>query len=86
HDVKLITDYKDLYYDESIWIDYQSALEEYEKRFKKHDELNSKILCEKMSPCFREENIKFDKVFISKVFTDTPIDEDLLTLSNVEYG
>lgn len=86
HDVKLITDYKDLYYDESIWIDYQSALEEHEKRFKKHDELNSKILCEKMSPCFREENIKFDKVFISKVFTDTPIDEDLLTLSNVEYG
>ena len=29
---------------------------------------------------------KFDKVFISKVFTDTPIDESVLLLSNVEYG
>jgi len=29
---------------------------------------------------------QFDKVFISKVFTDTPIDESVLDLSNVEYG
>lgn len=29
---------------------------------------------------------QFDKVFISKVFTDTPIDESILTLPNVEYG
>lgn len=28
----------------------------------------------------------FDKVFISKVFTDTPIEEDILNLPNVEYG
>lgn len=28
----------------------------------------------------------FDKVFISKVFTDTPIDESILKLNNVEYG
>lgn len=28
----------------------------------------------------------FDKVFISKVFTDTSIDERILSLSNVEYG
>lgn len=28
----------------------------------------------------------YDKVFISKVFTDTPIDEDILKLANVEYG
>lgn len=28
----------------------------------------------------------FDKVYISKVFTDTPIDEHILTLANVEYG
>jgi len=28
----------------------------------------------------------YDKVFISKVFTDTPIDENILNLSNVEYG
>lgn len=33
------------------------------------------------------ENLEsYDKVFISKVFTDTPIDENILTLSNVEYG
>lgn len=28
----------------------------------------------------------FDKVYIAKVFTDTPIDEGILKLSNVEYG
>lgn len=28
----------------------------------------------------------YDKVFISKVFTDTPIDEEILKLQNVEYG
>lgn len=29
---------------------------------------------------------QYDKVFISKVFTDTPIDENVLKLCNVEYG
>ena len=29
---------------------------------------------------------EFDKVYISKVFTDTPIDENILKFSNVEYG
>ena len=28
----------------------------------------------------------YDKVFISKVFTDTPIDKNILKLQNVEYG
>lgn len=28
----------------------------------------------------------FDKVFISKVFTDTPIEKDILNLPNIEYG
>ena len=28
----------------------------------------------------------YDKVFISKVFTDTPIDESILLMPNVEYG
>ena len=28
----------------------------------------------------------FDKVFISKVFTDTPIDDNVLRLDNVQYG
>ena len=29
---------------------------------------------------------KYDKVYISKVFTDTYVDEDVLKRSNVEYG
>lgn len=29
---------------------------------------------------------QYDKVFISKVFTDTPIDDEVLNLPNVEYG
>ncbi len=33
-----------------------------------------------------EDIDKFDKVYISKVFTDTPIDEKVLKLPNVEYG
>lgn len=28
----------------------------------------------------------YDKVFISKVFTDTPVEEEILNLPNVEYG
>lgn len=33
------------------------------------------------------ENLsEYDKVFISKVFTDTQVDENILNLSNVEYG
>lgn len=28
----------------------------------------------------------FDKVFISKVFTDTPVEDSVLKLPNVEYG
>lgn len=33
------------------------------------------------------ENLEhYDKVFISKVFTDTPINENVLSLPNVEYG
>lgn len=29
---------------------------------------------------------KYDKIFISKVFTDTPIEEDILKMDNVKYG
>lgn len=33
------------------------------------------------------ENLnQYDKVFISKVFTDTPIEENVLSLQNVQYG
>lgn len=33
-----------------------------------------------------EDLAVYDKVFISKVFTDTPIDQEILRLPNVEYG
>ena len=29
---------------------------------------------------------RYDKVYISKVFTKTPVPEEVLTLENVEYG
>lgn len=56
------------------------------------------LVCMKLSGYYKEqgadvelkldyENLDFyDKVFISKVFTDTPIDESVLKLPNVEYG
>ena len=56
------------------------------------------LVCMKLSGYYKEqgadvelkldyENLDFyDKVFISKVFTDTPINESVLKLSNVEYG
>lgn len=56
------------------------------------------LVCMKLSGYYKErnnnvelktdyENLEsYDKVFISKVFTDTPIDETLLLLPNVEYG
>lgn len=56
------------------------------------------LVCMKLSGYYKEldyhvelktdyEGLEFyDKVFISKVFTDTPIDEQILELENVEYG
>lgn len=56
------------------------------------------LVCMKLSEYYTElgaevelkldyENLAaYDKVFISKVFTDTPIDEEILKLPNVEYG
>lgn len=56
------------------------------------------LVCMKLSGYYKElgaevelkldyENLAvYDKVFISKVFTDTPIDEETLELPNVEYG
>jgi hypothetical protein len=83
YDVKLITDYKKLYYNENIWVEYQNALYEYRKE---QNEYTNKVLAEKMIPCFQKENIKYDKLFISKVFTDTEVDEDFLQMDIVEYG
>lgn len=56
------------------------------------------LVCMKLSNYYKTHNCNvelkldyknlqsYDKVFISKVFTDTSIDENILTLSNVEYG
>lgn len=56
------------------------------------------LVCMKLSGYYKELNDhvelkidynnleQYDKVFISKVFTDTPIDENILKLPNVEYG
>lgn len=85
NNVNLIYDYKDLYIDGNIWIEYQNALSKY---VKEQNEENNKILSEKMIVCFKKENFKYDKIFISKVFVDTEIDKDFLNLDFdlVEYG
>lgn len=56
------------------------------------------LACMKMSGYYKELGYKvelkldyeslneYDKVLISKVFTSTPIDENVLSLPNVEYG
>lgn len=56
------------------------------------------LACMKISGYYKElgnevelkvdyENLDtYDKVFISKVFTDTPVDEEVLQLPNIEYG
>ena len=65
-------------------------------RKKKHRFPN--LVCMKISGYYKEKGHKvklltnyknlnqYDKVFISKVFTDTPIDNNILQLDNVEYG
>lgn len=56
------------------------------------------LVCMKLSGYYKSLNYEvelktdynnldqYNKVFISKVFTDTPINEDILTLPNVKYG
>ena len=56
------------------------------------------LACMKLSGYYKEQGhdvtlelsydkiLDYDKVFISKVFTDTPINEEYLSLPNVEYG
>ena len=82
HQVELVYDYKNLYLNENIWTDYQNALIKYNKKQNKE---NYSFLADKMIPCFKTQNIKYDKIFISKVFTDTEIDTDFLKLDIVEY-
>lgn len=86
--VTLITNYRQLYYDENLWDDYQKACDEYAKAYKnkKTSPEIANVLATAQVKCFKKDNIKFDKIFISKVFTDTEIDEDFLHLDIVEYG
>ncbi|MDD3238522.1 MAG: hypothetical protein PHW47_00240 [Lachnospira sp.] len=56
------------------------------------------LVCMKLSGFYKEQNCNvilktdyldlavFDKIFISKVFTDTPVEKDVLDLPNVSYG
>ena len=56
------------------------------------------LVCEKLSGYYKENGHdvelkldyndldKYDKVFISKVFTDTPFPNEVLSLPNIEYG
>jgi hypothetical protein len=83
HNVNLITDYKNLYIQENIWTEYQNAISKYANN---QNGETQNLLGEKMIPCFQKSNFKYDKIFISKVFTDTQIDEDFLQLDFVEYG
>lgn len=88
YNVQLITDYKSLYFDETLWLKYQDTKNQYIKEYKKRESTKdiSAILAERTIPCFQIQNIKYDKIFISKVFTDTEIDTDFLQLEIVEYG
>ena len=81
NEVNLITNYRDLYIDESIWDNYQHAIDEYVNK-----KISSEVFYSKMNLCFDVNNIKYEKIFISKVFTDTPVDADFLNLEIVEYG
>ena len=56
------------------------------------------LVCMKLSGYWKEQKADvvlktdynnlsiYDKIYISKVFTDTPIDEHILNLPNIEYG
>ena len=56
------------------------------------------LVCMKLSGFYKEQGCdvhlkmdysdltKYDKVFISKVFTDTPVPDEVLELPNVSYG
>ena len=56
------------------------------------------LVCMKLSGFYKEQGVEvvfktdyndlelFDKVYISKVFTDTPVEKEVLALPNVSYG
>jgi len=78
NNIKLITDYRELF---SQYIELPKN--EYPKfDFILYDDINNK----KYIRYYKEEDITFDKIIISKVFTDTPIPLQIKNLSICEYG
>ena len=78
HRVKLITDYRNLF------SEYIVSPQEQEPNFNflMLDDINGK----KNVRYYREQDIIFDKIIISKVFTDTPIPLQIKHLDICEYG
>jgi len=82
HNVELITDYRDLFSTYNILDENEKCIVVSNMVFYETIRINNK----KETRWYSSDDIKFDKVIISKVFTDTSIHERLLELPIVEYG
>lgn len=82
NDTMLITSMKDLFYSEDIYNQYELL--------RTHESNNHRKTLFKIATSLdiisKPGVLKFDYVYISKVFTDTIIDENLLKLPFVEFG
>lgn len=76
-DVTLVTDYRNLF---SEYIDLPMQ-EEPNFNFLMFENINNKY-----TRYYKEEDIIYDKIIISKVFTDTEVPLQILCLPNCEYG
>jgi len=89
NDVELITDYKNLFSKYHIVKDDVEVLENLvfmETSTIKYNDEDSKRKSKKEIRWYCSDDIIYDKILISKVFTDTPIFDRLLELDIVEYG
>ncbi|MDD4778980.1 MAG: hypothetical protein PHT02_00055 [Tissierellia bacterium] len=78
NDVILITDYRDLF---SEYIELPQDIEPHFSFIMYDDTIKKKFV-----RYYQEENIIYDKIYISKVFEDTPIPLQIKHLDNVVYG
>lgn len=78
HNVKLIINYKDLF---SQYIELSNK-EEPDFKFIVFDDTSKK----KYTRYYREKDLIFDKIIISKVFEDTPVPIGIRSLEICEYG